>query len=65
MVNAASEVLRKGTIPAADGYGLVTAENYEERKAANGFNRDILGLGGVGTGAECRLPISVANVGAS
>jgi hypothetical protein len=32
MVNAASEVLRKGTIPAAGGYGLVTAEDGEERK---------------------------------
>jgi hypothetical protein len=34
MVNAASEVLRKGTIPAAGGYGLVTVADSEKRKAA-------------------------------
>ena len=32
MVNAASEVLFEGTIPAVGGYGLVTAENCEERE---------------------------------
>ena len=36
VVNAASDVLGKGTIPAAGGYGLVRAENGEERKMASG-----------------------------
>jgi hypothetical protein len=34
MVNVASERLSEGTIPAADGYGLVTAEVCDERKKA-------------------------------
>jgi hypothetical protein len=44
MVNAPSDVLRKGTIPAAGGYGLVTAENGEERENAKRAGSRTLGI---------------------
>jgi hypothetical protein len=37
MVNSTPEVLRKGTFPAAGGYGLVTTENGEERENGRTF----------------------------
>ncbi len=42
--NVASEVLSEGTIPAVGGYGLVTAENGEERENAKRAGSRTLGI---------------------